>query len=163
MALSLNDIIMQQVTAAVGNANIPSNVKNQALSGLAESVLGGLTQTAAKQGGADILKAVLGGGSKSGAADLSAVAGQIFAQGAGKGLDAATSKALSGALPQIIGGLAGGLRDMDGDGDVDINDVIIALTKGGAATAQPIKKNNAAGKAILGAAAKAVLNGMLKK
>lgn len=161
MAISINDIIMQQVQAAAGKANIPANVKSQAVNGLTESILSGLTQTAAQQGGADILKAILGGKSASGAADLSALAGKIFAQGAGKGLDASTTSALSAALPQIIGGLAGGIKDMDGDGDVDINDIIIALTKGGAA--QKPAAGKGLGNAVLGAAANAVLSGILKK
>lgn len=158
MAININDIIMQQVASAAKNVNIPSNVKNQALGGLTEAVLGGLTQTAAKQGGADILKQVLSGKSAGGSADIAAAAAKIFASGAGKGLDGATSKALSAAIPSILGGLSGGIKDMDGDGDVDINDIILALSGAKPATAS---KGN--GGALLGAAAKAVLGSMLKK
>jgi len=160
MAININDIIMQQVASAAQNVNIPSNVKSQALGGLTEAVLGGLTKTAAQQGGADILKQILSGKSTSGSADIASMAAKIFAQGAGKNLDSATNSALAAAIPSILSGLSGGIKDMDGDGDVDINDIILALSGAQPKTATAKK---GAGNAILGAAAKAVLGSILKK
>ena len=53
---SLSDFIAQQVKSAAGGIEIPSNVKNQVLGGLSDSILGSLTQTATKAGGVDIIK-----------------------------------------------------------------------------------------------------------
>ena len=54
--MNLSDIILQQVKNAAGNVAIPSNVQNQVLSGLSDSILGSLTQTATKAGGIDLKK-----------------------------------------------------------------------------------------------------------
>ena len=51
---SISDLIMQQVKSAAGGVQIPSNVQPQILNGMASSVLGSLTQTAARPGGVQI-------------------------------------------------------------------------------------------------------------
>ena len=48
---SISDFIAQQVKSAAGGIEIPSNIKNQVLGGLSDSILGSLTQTATKAGG----------------------------------------------------------------------------------------------------------------
>ena len=47
--MNLSDIILQQVTKSVSGSNvqIPSNVQQQVLGGLSDSILGSLTKTAA--------------------------------------------------------------------------------------------------------------------
>lgn len=155
MAISLGDIIMQQVKASAGNINLPANVKNQALSGLADSVLKGLTQTAMTSGGADVLKGILKGNasaaSQKGVVDL--IGGLLKKNIGGLGLDANASGALSSAIPSVLGSLSGVIKDMDGDGDVDINDIILALTQG----------KGGAGKGALLGAATSILGSLLKK
>lgn len=69
----------------------------------------------------------------------------------------AVGGALTGLIPSIMGKLGGILKDKDGDGDVDINDIILTLKGGGAPAA-----SSAAG-SIIGNAAKSILGGILKK
>ena len=45
---SIADLILGQVTSAASKVQIPGNLKQQALNGLSESILGSLTQTATK-------------------------------------------------------------------------------------------------------------------
>ena len=152
----ISDLIMKQVLSAAGNVAIPSNVKNSVVNGLSDSILGSLTQTAVKAGGVDAIKGLLTGKVSAAQSPVTALAGSLFTKNVvnGLGLDKALAGSLSGLIPSIMGGLGGILKDQDGDGDVDLNDIIITL-QGGA------KKQ--AGGGILGAAAKGILGGMLKK
>lgn len=150
---AISDLILSQVKSATGGINIPANVKNQALSGLSESILGGLTQTAAKPGGLDLVKNLLTGKANAATSPVTGLAGKLFANNiAGKlGLNAATTGALTGLIPNILSKVSGFVKDQDGDGDVDINDILITL-KGG----------KSGGSGILGAAT-SILGGILKK
>ena len=56
-----SDLLLKQVTSAAGNVYIPSEIKNQVLGGLSDSILGSLTQTATKAGGVDTIKQLLTG------------------------------------------------------------------------------------------------------
>ena len=152
---SLTELLAQQVAAAAKNVEIPSNVQNTVLNGLSDSVLKSLTQTATAPGGVDILKNLFGGKSNAATSPVTALATKIFANNVlGKlGLGNNTNSALTGLIPVIIGKLSGLIRDMDGDGDVDINDIILSLTGGGA------KKSSGGG--LLGAAT-SILGGILK-
>ena len=152
----ISDLIMKQVMAAAGNVEIPSNIKNSVLNGLSESVLGSLSQTAMKAGGVDAIKGLLTGKVAAAQSPVTALAGNLFKNNVVKslGLDNVLAGKLSGIIPMVIGGLGGILKDQDGDGDVDLNDILITLQGG---------QKQAAGAGILGAAAKGILGGMLKK
>lgn len=153
----ISDLIMKQVLSAAGNVEIPSNIKNSVLNGLSDSILGSLTQTATKAGGVDAIKGLLTGKVNAAQSPITALAGSLFTKNIASGLklDNALAGNISGLIPVVMGKLGGILKDQDGDGDIDINDIIITL-KGGS-------KQGAAGAGILGAAAKGILGGVLKK
>lgn len=132
MALSINDLILQQVKSAAGNVNIPANLKDTVLNGLSSSVLGSLTQTASKAGGLDEIKNVLTGQKAVAGSPLVALASSLFTKGtlSKLNLGSATNSALTALIPTVLSKLSGVIKDQDGDGDVDLNDILISL-KGG--------------------------------
>lgn len=150
---SISDLIMQQVKSAAGGVSIPSNIKDQVLGGLSDSILGSLTQTATKAGGVDTIKNLLTGKANAASSPVTALAGNLFKKNVvGKlGLGSTLGTSLTALIPGIFSKLSGIVKDQDGDGDVDINDIIIALTG---------KKS--AGSSLLGAAT-GLLGGLLKK
>ena len=151
---SLNDIIKQAVSAQAGGIEIPANVKNTVLNGLQDSIFGSFTQTAAKAGGIEQIKNLLTGKTSAASSAITALAGNLFTKNilSKLNLGSVLSGSLSGLIPGIMGRLQGCLKDQDGDGDVDLQDILIAL-KGG---------NKAAGGGLLGAAG-SILGGILKK
>ena len=152
---SLSDLLAQQVASAASNVQIPANAKNTVLNGLSESILGSLTKTATSAGGMDVLKNLFTGKQSAAQSPVTALAGKLFANNilSKLGLGASANNALSGLIPTIVGKLSGLIKDMDGDGDVDIQDIILALSG-----ASP-KKSNAG--SILGSAATSILGSIL--
>ena len=150
---SISDLIMQQVKSAAGGVSIPSNIKDQVLGGLSDSILGSLTQTATKAGGVDTIKNLLTGKANAASSPVTALAGNLFKKNviSKLGLGSTLGTSLTALIPGIFSKLSGIVKDQDGDGDVDINDIIIALTG---------KKS--AGSSLLGAAT-GILGGLLKK
>lgn len=144
---------MQQVQSAAGSVNIPSNIKNQVLGGLSESVLGSLTKTAAKSGGVDQIKELLTGKVSAAQSPITALAGQLFSSNVANALNlnSATTSSLTALLPNVIGKVSSFIQDRDGDGDVDLNDIILSL-KGGSSSSN----------SLLGMAS-SLLGGILKK
>ena len=144
---------MQQVQSAAGSVNIPSNIKNQVLGGLSESVLGSLTKTAAKSGGVDQIKELLTGKVSAAQSPITALAGQLFSSNVANALNlnSATTSSLTALLPNVIGKVSSFIQDRDGDGDVDLNDIILSL-KGGSSSSN----------SLLGMAS-SMLGGILKK
>lgn len=151
----ISDLILKQVTSAAGNVQIPANIKNTVLNGLSDSVLGSLTQTVTKAGGVEAITSLLNGKQNPATSPVTQLAGALFNNNVLRNLnlDSALSGALNGLVPMVMGSLGGILKDRDGDGDVDINDIILSL-KGGAA-------GNGGGN-ILGAAT-SILGSILKK
>ena len=179
--MNLSDIILQQVTKNVAGSNlqIPSNVQNQVLGGLSESILGSLTKTAATPGGIDLIKNLLTGKSDAASSPITALAGNLFTKNilSKLNLGSVLSGGLIALIPKIFGGLKGIIKDQDGDGDVDLNDILIVLkggsggllgglgsvlggALGGAKTTQ--QPTNAGG-SVLGSIAGSVLGGIFGK
>lgn len=129
--LSISDIISGQVKSATNKINIPGDVKNQVLGGLSDSILGSLTQTATQAGGIDELKALFTGKTDAAKSSVTALAGDLFK---GNVLDklnlGSAGPALSALIPTIMSKVSHLIKDQDGDGDVDLNDILLTL-KGG--------------------------------
>ena len=138
MAASILDLIKSQVTAQTGNVQIPSDVKDTVVNGLTDSIFGSLTQTVTKPGGIDAIKSLLTGKTDAAASPITALAGNLFSNNILKNLklNNATSGILAGLIPSILGNLSGILKDQDGDGDVDFQDILLTLEGGNKTQAQ---------------------------
>ena len=132
--MNLSDIILQQVTKSVAgnNIEIPSNVQNQVLGGLSDSILGSLTKTATAPGGIDLIKNLLTGKADAATSPVTALAGDLFTKNilSKLNLGSLLNSSLIGFIPKILGGLKGIIKDQDGDGDVDLQDILIVLQGG---------------------------------
>ena len=136
--INLSDFILKQVTSAAGKVDIPSNLKEKVLGGMSDSIFGSLTQTATKAGGIEEIKNLLTGKTSAQKSSITSLATNLFTTNIVSKLN--------------LGKLGGILKDQDGDGDIDINDILITL-KGG---------NKSSGSGLLGAAT-SILGGLLKK
>ena len=132
MAASILDLIKSQVAAQTGNLEIPAQAKNTVLNGLTDSIFGSLAQTATKPGGVDLIKNLLTGKTDAAASPITALAGNMFSSNILKKLNLGSllNGKLTALIPAILGGMTGILKDQDGDGDVDFQDILITL-KGG--------------------------------
>ena len=152
--INLSDFILKQVTSAAGKVDIPSNLKEQVLGGMSDSIFGSLTQTATKAGGIDEIKNLLTGKTSAQKSSITDLATNLFTKNIVSKLSLGNlGGTLTALIPGIMGKLGGILKVQDGDGDVDINDILITL-KGG--------NKSSAGSSLLGAAT-SLLGGLLKK
>ena len=157
---SITDIISQLVKSETASVSIPSNVKDQVLGGLGNSILGSLTQTVAKPGGIDLVKGLLTGSANANTSPITALAGNIFNSNVLSKLNLGKlAPVLAGLIPVIMGKLGGILKDRDGDGDVDLNDIILTLKGGGQ---QQQASSSGLGGGLLGAAT-SILGGLFGK
>ena len=156
---SIADLITKQVLASAGNLQIPSEVKQNVLGGLSDSILGSLTQTATKPGGIDLVKSLLTGKTSAESSPITALAGKLFTNNILSKLNLSNvlKGSLLAAIPMVFSKLSGILKDQDGDGDVDLNDILITLKGGGQ------KQQQSAAGSILGGAAKSILGSLLGK
>lgn len=153
---SISDIILGQVQSAAGNIQIPSNVKDTVINGLSSSILGSLTQTATKAGGVSQLTDLFSGKTSAASSPVTALATNLFTNNILSKLNLGNAgSALTGLIPVVLGKLGGVFKDRDGDGDVDFNDVILALQAG------DVKKTIGTAAAV-GIATK-ILGGLFKK
>ena len=151
--INLSDFILKQVTSAAGKVDIPSNLKEKVLGGMSDSIFSSLTQTATKAGGIDEIKNLLTGKTSAAKSGITSLATNLFTKNIVSKLNLGSlGTTLTALIPGVMGKLGGILKDQDGDGDVDINDILITL-KGG---------NKSTGSSLLGAAT-SLLGGLLKK
>lgn len=146
---SIQDIIAQQVKNLAGGVEIPSNVKDQVLGGLSDSIFGSLAQTAVKPGGLDQITQLLTGKAQAATSPITNLASNLFGKNISKLGLGALAGTLTGLIPKVLGSLQGFIKDQDGDGDVDLQDVLATL-KG-------------AGKSVGGGLLGGLLGGIFKK
>ena len=147
---TIQDLIQQIVGASAAKVNIPADIKDQVLGGLSNSILGSFTQTATQAGGLDMIKNLLTGKADAASSPITALAGNLFSDNVIKKLNLGSlAPALTALIPGIMSKLSSVIKDQDGDGDVDLNDILLSL-KGGA------------GAGLLGAAT-SILGGLLGK
>ena len=147
---NIQDLIQQIVGASAAKVNIPADIKDQVLGGLSNSILGSLTQTATQAGGLDMIKNLLTGKADAASSPITALAGNLFSDNVIKKLNLGSlAPALTALIPCIMSKLSSVIKDQDGDGDVDLNDILLSL-KGGA------------GAGLLGAAT-SILGGLFGK
>ncbi|MBO4455446.1 MAG: hypothetical protein J5695_05685 [Bacteroidales bacterium] len=128
---SILDLISGQVNAVAGNAKIPENIKDQVLGGLSNSVLGSLTQTVARPNGVQQIQDLVTGKVQAASSPVTELASNIFATDVIKKLNlGASGSSLLALVPLVMGRLGNIVKDQDGDGDVDFDDLILSL-KGG--------------------------------
>ena len=129
---NFQDILLQQVKKAAGNIEIPTNVQSTVLNGLSDSIFGSLTQTAMKAGGLDQITSLLTGKANAATSPVTALAGKLFTNNilSKLNLGSMLNGKLSALIPTIIAGLSSIIKDQDGDGDIDLQDVLITI-KGG--------------------------------
>ena len=129
---NFQDILLQQEKKAAGNVEIPANAQNTVLNGLADSIFGSLTQTAMKSGGLDQITNLLTGKANAATSPVTALAGKLFTNNilSKLNLGSMLNGKLAALIPTVIAGLSGIIKDQDGDGDIDLQDVLITI-KGG--------------------------------
>lgn len=149
---SLNDLIMQQVKSAAGGIDIPSGLSDKIFGGLTDSVIGSLKQTATKTGGIEQITQLVTGKTKAQSSPITALATQLFTNNVTSKLNlGSATSAINGLVPTVMGKLSNIIKDQDGDGDIDLNDLLVAIQGG--------KKGSGS---ILGSATN-ILGGLFKK
>ena len=138
MATNILDLISSAVSSKTGNLEIPTQAKDTVLKGMTDSIFGSLTQTVARPGGIDAIKSLLTGQTAAASSPITALAGNMFSTNILKNLNLGSllNGKLTALIPVVMGSLSGILKDQDGDGDVDFQDILITLKGGNKAKTQ---------------------------
>jgi len=128
---SISDLILKQVTSSAGKIDIPAGIKDKVLGGLSDSIVGSLTQTAAKSGGMDMIKDLVTGKTNASKSPVTSLATQLFTNNILKKMDVGSAaSSLTSLIPGVIGNLSSFIKDQDGDGDIDLQDFLASLNGG---------------------------------
>ena len=129
----LIDLIKKQVNASAGEVDLPQGEKENLLGGLSDSIMGSLKSTALQKGGLDKIKDLFGGKVNAADSPITGLAGEMFKNNvlSKLNLGSGAMASLTGLVPKIMGNLSNFIKDRDGDGDVDLKDILASLTGGG--------------------------------
>ncbi len=133
---SIADLIADQVKAAASGKNeLTSNV----ISGLSDSVLNSLKQTATSKDGISQITSLLSGSTSASSSSITSLASSIFtSQFASKlGLSSSTTNLATSLLPTIISGIVSAVQKKSGG--LDLSSVLSALG-GSSSTASTLGK-----------------------
>ena len=119
----------------VNNAAVPNEHNDAVMSEASSSILSGLKNVAAQSGGMEMLGKLFQGNNAADASNpvVSAITNQLSGSlGEKFGLDGAAASGLAASLiPKVLGALVGGAKDPN-NSQIQINDVIGAISGGGA-------------------------------
>lgn len=120
----LSDLILKQVQAAASGSNLDNNVLN----GLSDSILNSLKQTATKQGGLEQLTSLFTGKTSAESSPITSLATQIFSsQIAPKlGLSSSASSTATSLLPTILTALVSLIINKKASG-LDLSSILSSL------------------------------------
>lgn len=120
----LSDLILKQVASAAAGSNLGNNVLN----GLSDSIVNSLKQTATSKGGVEQLMALFTGKTSAANSSVTALASQIFtSQFASKlGLSSSASSSATSLIPTIIGGLVSAVLSKKAGG-LDLTSILSSL------------------------------------
>lgn len=119
----------------VNNTAVPNEHNDAVMNEASSSILSGLKNVAAQSGGMEMLAKLFQGNNASDASNpvVSAITNQLSGSlGEKFGLDGAAASGLAASLiPKVLGALVGGAKDPN-NSQIQINDVIGAISGGGA-------------------------------
>ena len=119
----------------VNNTAVPNEHNDAVMNEASSSILSGLKNVAAQSGGMEMLAKLFQGNNASDASNpvVSAITNQLSGSlGEKFGLDGAAASGLASSLiPKVLGALIGGAKDPN-NSQIQINDVIGAISGGGA-------------------------------
>ena len=119
----ISDLILKQVQSAAAGSNLDNNV----LSGLSDSVFGSMKQTAQSASGIEQLTSLFTGKTSAASSPVTSLATQLFTKNVASklGLDSSTSSMATNLLPVIISSLVSAVSSKSGG--IDLGTILSAL------------------------------------
>lgn len=121
----ITDLIKEKAGEVLaGGISIPEGIQEQVLGGVADSIFGGVKETASKEGGIDQLIELFTGRQEASASPVTALASNIFSSQIAKklGLSPTIINAIVPMIPVII-------QKFTSSEKIDVNDLIAEVTK----------------------------------